>query len=63
MTITKYLRLDVDQAITWTVDWYKILRDDALCEKFSKNAFQHYLDNFTAKIQGDKYIHVYKSLL
>jgi rhamnosyl/mannosyltransferase len=41
----------------------RILRDDGLCEKFSKNAFQHYLDNFTAAVQGDKYIRIYRSLL
>lgn len=41
----------------------KIVKDDALCERFSKNAFQHYLDNFTASDQGEKYIRIYKSLL
>lgn len=41
----------------------KILKDDIICELFSKNAFQHYRDSFTAANQGDKYIRIYKSLL
>ena len=41
----------------------RIFKDDALCERFSNNAFQHYVDNFTATIQGDKYIRLYKSFI
>lgn len=40
-----------------------ITTDNALYERFSKNAFQYYLDNFTAAVQGDKYIRIYKSFL
>ena len=40
----------------------RILKDQGLYESFSKNAFQHYLNNFTASIQGDKYIRIYKKL-
>ncbi|SDT84652.1 glycosyltransferase [Desulfobacula phenolica] len=40
-----------------------IVNDEALCERFSKNAFHHYLDNFTAAVQGDKYIRIYRSFL
>lgn len=41
----------------------QILKDDILCERFSKNAFQHYCANFTAGVQGDKYIRIYRSFL
>lgn len=41
----------------------RILKENSLYERFSKNAFQHYLNNFTASIQGDKYIRIYRSLL
>ena len=41
----------------------RILKDDVLCDRFSKNAFQHYRDNFTATVQGDKYIRIYRSFL
>ncbi len=41
----------------------RLLNDDSLCAKCSKNGFHHYLDNFTADAQGDKYIRIYKSLL
>lgn len=40
----------------------RILKENSLYERFSKNAFQHYLNNFTASIQGDKYIRIYKKL-
>jgi rhamnosyl/mannosyltransferase len=41
----------------------KILTDDPCAQRFSTNAFHHYLDNFTAKAQGDKYLRIYRSLL
>lgn len=40
-----------------------ILNDENLWQSFSKNAFQHYLSNFTASVQGEKYIRVYRSFL
>lgn len=40
-----------------------ILKDDQLRKRFSKNAFQHYLVNFTASVQGEKYVRLYKTLL
>ena len=41
----------------------RILKEQNLYESFSKNAFQHYLNNFTTSIQGDKYIQIYRRLL
>jgi rhamnosyl/mannosyltransferase len=41
----------------------KILTDEHCAQRFSKNAFHHYLDNFTARAQGDKYLRIYRSLL
>lgn len=41
----------------------KILTDENCAQRFSKNAFHHYLDNFTAKAQRDKYLRIYRSLL
>ncbi len=41
----------------------KILTDEHCAQGFSKNAFHHYLDNFTARAQGDKYLRIYRSLL
>jgi len=41
----------------------KILTDENCAQRFSKNAFHHYLDNFTARAQGDKYLRIYRSLL
>ncbi|CCK79567.1 glycosyltransferase [Desulfobacula toluolica] len=41
----------------------KLLTDDVCSKKFSKNAYHHYLDNFTATAQGDKYIRIYRSFL
>ena len=41
----------------------RIGKEDACYEKFSKNAFHHYLDNYTAAAQGDKYIRIYRSFL
>jgi len=40
----------------------RILKEQDLYESFSKNAFQHYMKNFTVSIQGDKYIRIYKEL-
>jgi rhamnosyl/mannosyltransferase len=40
-----------------------ILTDERLAHRFSTNAFHHYLDNFTARAQGDKYLRIYRSLL
>ena len=40
----------------------RIFKEQKLYENFSKNAFQHYLNNFTPAIQGDKYIQIYKEL-
>jgi len=40
----------------------KLLTDDVCSKKFSINAYHHYLDNFTATAQGDKYIRIYRSL-
>jgi rhamnosyl/mannosyltransferase len=41
----------------------KILTDEHCAQRFSKNAFHHYLDNFTARAQGDKYLRIYKYLI
>jgi O-antigen biosynthesis rhamnosyltransferase len=40
-----------------------LFTDDALCARYGKNAFQHYCDNFTADVQGDKYLRLYRTFL
>jgi rhamnosyl/mannosyltransferase len=41
----------------------KIIKDDTLYERFSKNARHHYLSNFKTSVQGDKYIRIYNNFL
>lgn len=39
----------------------RILKEDRLYERFCRNAYSHYRNNFTADVQGDKYIDIYRS--
>ena len=40
----------------------RILKDDGLRQRFSDNARLHYLNHFTARAQGEKYIRLYRAL-
>ena len=41
----------------------RMINDQCLYDRFKKNSYQHYKENFTEAVQGDKYSRIYHSLL
>ena len=41
----------------------KLFENDELCKKMGDMAYKRYKENFSAEVQGDKYIKIYDKLL